>query len=145
MFLWSLPSGILWIFNAEAMVVAQVSSSPDVAPWLIALVTVTGQFLGYGALYHFSRLVLTRFQFIERAAAKVDIKKPGWGTWLMFFTGGLCGMPPLLALFTVYGAARVKPVGVLILCAVPGRFAWYMAWAYAPNFVRDVLGWSGKA
>ena len=142
-FLWSLPSGFLWIFNAEAMVVAQVSASPDVAPWLIALVTVTGQFLGYGALYHFARRVLARFAFVQRAASKVQIKQPGWGTWIMFVTGGLCGIPPLLALFTLCGAARVKPVSTLILCALPGRFAWYMGWAYAPDFLRETFGWKG--
>ncbi len=141
-FLWSIPSGALWFINAEAMVVYQVSSDPTLAPWLVALAATAGQFIGYAALYHFAASFLQRFRFVRRAAAKVRIETPGPGTWLMFFTGGLVGLPPLLALFTVYGSARVGPIGVLVACAAPARLAWYLGWAYAPDFIRDTFIWT---
>lgn len=143
-FIWSIPSGVFWFFNAEAMVVYQVSSHPDLAPWLIALVTTIGQFIGYSALYHFGALFLRRFRFVERAVQKVQIKQAGPGTWVVFLTGGLCGLPPLLALFTLYGSARVGPLAQLLMCAVPARFAWYLGWAYAPDAIRDTFGWFAK-
>ncbi len=140
-FLWSIPSGVFWFFNAEAMVVYQVSRNPDLAPWIVAVVTVAGQFIGYSALYHFAAQFLQRFAFVKRAAARVHVERTGIGTWAMFLTGGLCGIPPLLALFALYGSARVGPLRVLLLCAMPSRLAWYLGWAYAPDWIRDTFGW----
>jgi hypothetical protein len=106
-------------------------------PWLIAAATVSGQFIGYAALYHFASKVLTRFERVRVAAAKVQIKEPGWGTWAMFLTGGLAGVPPLLALFALYGSKKVGPLKMLLLCAMPMRFLWYCGWAYSADFMRD--------
>jgi hypothetical protein len=136
-FLWALPSGLIWLVNAEAMVVFQMTREPDAAPWLIALATVSGQFIGYAALYHFASKVLTRFESVRNAASKVQIKQPGWGSWAMFTTGGLMGVPPLLALFALYGSKRVGPLPMLMACAMPTRFVWYCGWAYAADFMRD--------
>jgi len=63
---------------------------------------------------------------------------------MMFFTGGLFGLPPLLALFAVYGSARVGPFRTFVLIAAPARLTWYMGWAYAPDAIRDTFGWLSK-
>ena len=136
-FLWALPSGLIWLINAEAMVVYQVTVDPEAAPWLIALAATAGQFIGYGALYHFASLVLTKLDFVRRSVAKVKIQNAGWGTWTMFTTGGLMGIPPLLGLFTLYGSKKVGPLAGFLLCAVPMRLVWYTSWAYAAEFMRE--------
>jgi len=136
-FLWALPSGLIWLINAEAIVIFQVTTHPQAAPWLIALAATAGQFIGYGALYHFASQVLTRFDFIRRSVVKVKIQEAGWGTWTMFTTGGLVGIPPLLGLFTLYGSKKVGPLYGFLLCAVPMRFLWYSGWAYGAEFMRN--------
>ena len=139
-FLLALPSGIIWVFNAELLVITQVQNGGGV-PWAIAIVTTVGQFCGYATLYLFADMFLARLAFVRRAVAKVKIHEPGWGTYALFVTGGLMGLPPLLALFTLYGSARVGHLPRLIACAMPGRICWYLGWAYAPNFLRDHFGW----
>ena len=136
----ALPSGVIWLFNAEVMVVAQMTAHPDAAPWLIALMTVLGQFIGYAVLYHFAAQILARWEFIRRAVARVQIKEAGWGTWTMFMTGGIVGVPPLLGLFTLYGSKRLGPLQNLLLCAMPGRFLWYLGWALSAEWMRANLG-----
>lgn len=143
-FLWALPSGLIWLINAEAMVVYQVGTDPGAAPWLIALAATLGQFIGYAALYHFASLFLTKFQFVRRSVAKVKIQQPGWGTWTMFTTGGLMGVPPLLGLFALYGSKKIGPLQRLLFCAMPTRFTWYCGWAYAAEFMRTNFGLFGK-
>lgn len=135
--LWAMPSGLIWLINAEAMVVYQTTADPGAAPWLIALATTCGQFMGYAALYHFAAKFLARFETVRKAAAKVQIKQPGPGTWAMFTTGGLMGVPPLLALFTLYGSKRIGPLYQLLMCAMPMRFIWYCGWAYGAEFMRE--------
>ncbi|MCC6621084.1 MAG: hypothetical protein IT385_07500 [Deltaproteobacteria bacterium] len=142
-FLWCIPSGFFWFMNGEAMVVLQVTQNPEAAPWLIALVATVAQFLGYTGLYQFAGVVLTRFQFVQRAVDKVKSKvslQGGWGTYTVFATGGLCGIPPLLALFTLYGSARAGPLPRLLMVAMPMRVVWYLGWAYAPDALRGVFG-----
>jgi len=142
-FLWCIPSGFFWFMNGEAMVVLQVTQNPDALPWLIALVATTAQFLGYIGLYQFASVVLTRFAFVRKAVEKVRSKvslQGGWATYVVFGTGGLCGIPPLLALFTLYGSARAGPLPRLVMIAAPLRLVWYLGWAYAPNALRDVFG-----
>lgn len=139
-FLLALPSGVFWFVNAEVMVVTQVTQH-DAVPWLVALLTTFGQFIGYSALFLFADKVLARAAFVRRAVAKAHLRTPGWGTYAVFATGGLMGLPPLLALFTLYGSARIARLPLLLACAMPGRLLWYMGWAYAPNFIRDNFGW----
>lgn len=136
----ALPSGIIWLFNAEVMVVAQMTAKPDALPWLVALMTVLGQFIGYTVLYLFAGRVLARWDFVRKAVSRVEIRERGWGTWVVFLTGGLAGVPPLLALFTLYGSKRAGPLPVLLVCAMPTRFVWYCGWAFAANWMRDNLG-----
>ena len=38
----AIPSGVIWLFNAEVMVVAQMTANPTAAPWLVALMAVLG-------------------------------------------------------------------------------------------------------
>lgn len=139
-FLLAIPSGVIWLFNAEVMVVAQMHTHPDAAPWLIALMTVLGQFIGYALLWHFAARILNRWALVQRAVAKVRIEEPGWGTWTMFMTGGAVGVPPLLGLFTLYGSKRLGPLPTLLLCAMPTRFVWYCGWAFAADWMRANLG-----
>lgn len=138
-FLLALPSGILWIFNGELLVVTQVQNGGGV-PWAVALITTAGQFCGYATLYLFADQFLARLKFVQRAITKVKLGQPGWGTYAMFATGGLCGIPPLLALFSLYGSARAGHLTRLIAFALPGRICWYMTWAYAPDFLREHFG-----
>lgn len=142
-FLLALPSGIIWLFNGEALVVTQVQSGGGV-PWAVALVTTAGQFCGYATLYLFADQFLSRLKPVQRAVAKVErrvrLDRPGWGTYLIFATGGLCGIPPLLGLFALYGSARAGHLPGLLVAAVPGRICWYLTWAYAPDFLRDNFG-----
>ncbi|MFO0749079.1 MAG: hypothetical protein U1F43_25965 [Myxococcota bacterium] len=144
-FVWCLPSGFLWLFNGEAMVVLQVTQNPDAAPWAIALCATTAQFIGYAVLYHFAGRVLTRFAFVRRSVEKVKEKTKlednvGWGSMTIFGTGGVIGVPPLLGLFTLYGSARAGPLLRLIAVAAPLRLVWYLTWAYAPDFLRQNFG-----
>jgi len=139
-FFLALPSGIIWLFNAEVMVVAQMSANPDAAPWLVALMTVLGQFIGYALLYTFAARILTRWKSLQEAVAKLRIREAGWGSWTMFLTGGLVGVPPLLALFTLYGSKRLGPLWTLLACAMPTRFIWYCGWAFAADWMRANLG-----
>ncbi len=136
----ALPSGVFWFFNAEVMVVAQMTTRPDAVPWLVALATVLGQFVGYVALYHFAARVLARSATVRGAVARVAIREKGWGTWVLFLTGGIAGVPPLLALFTLYGSKRLGPLPLMLACAMPTRFIWYCGWAYAADWMRDNLG-----
>lgn len=152
----ALPSGVIWLFNAEVMVVAQMNANPGAAPWLIALMTVLGQFIGYALLYTFASRILTRWAFLRRAVAKVELRRPvaadgppgegdasmreaGWGTWTVFMSGGLIGFPPLLGLFTLYGSKKIGPLQALLLCAMPTRFIWYCGWAFAADWMRQHL------
>jgi len=135
----ALPSGVIWLFNAEVMVVAQMTAHPDATPWLIALMTVLGQFIGYVVLYTFAARILTRWEFVRRAVAKVQIREAGWGTYALFLSGGLVGFPPLLGLFTLYGSKRIGPIHWLLLCAMPTRFVWYCGWAFAADWMRENL------
>ena len=135
----ALPSGIIWLFNAEVMVVAQMTANPTAAPWLVALMAVLGQFVGYSLLYIFAARILTRWESLRRAVARVEIREAGWGTWSMFMTGGLFGVPPLLALFTLYGSKQIGPLQGMLLCAMPSRLAWYCGWAYATDWMREHL------
>lgn len=142
-FLWCLPSGFLWFFNGELWVVGAVTQNPEAMPWLIALCAVTAQFIGYSALYHFASAVLVRFAFVRKAVDKVKAKtkideRAGWGTYTLFMTGGIVGIPPLLALYTIYGSAKAGPLWKLIACSMPMRVIWYMVWAYAPEFLRNL-------
>ena len=139
-FLLAIPSGVFWFLNAEVLVVTQVTQGGG-APWLVALLTTLGQFIGYSTLYLFADRVLTRVAFIRRAVARAHLRTPGWGTYLAFTTGGLSGLPPLLALFTLYGSARVARLPRLLACAMPARLVWYLGWAYAPDFIRETFGW----
>lgn len=144
-FLWCIPSGFLWIINAEAMVVLQVSQHPESAPWAIALAATVAQFIGYSILYRFASLVLTRFEFVRRSVAKVKERthlheEVGWGSMTLFGSGGVIGIPPLLGLFTLYGSAKAGPLLRLIAVAAPMRFVWYLVWAYAPDFLRQNFG-----
>lgn len=142
-FLLALPSGIIWIFNAEVLVVTQVQNGGG-TPWVIALITTAGQFCGYATLYLFANQFLARLKIVQRAVAKIESKvridRPGWGTYAMFATGGLCGIPPLLGLFALYGSARAGRLTRLLIAAAPGRICWYMTWAYAPDFLRENFG-----
>jgi hypothetical protein len=137
----AIPSGVIWLFNAEAMVVLQVGRDPQAVPWLIALATTLGQFIGYTALYLFAEHVIARFAFVRRAVAKVRIEQAGTGSAAVFGSGGLVGVPPLLALFTLYGSKRVGPLGLLLATSVPARFCWYCGWAYSADFMRENLSW----
>ncbi len=67
--------------------------------------------------------------------------RAGPATCLVFASGGLMGLPPLLALFAIYGSARVGPVQTLVLSAAPFRFVWYLGWAYGLDYLRDTFGW----
>lgn len=136
----ALPSGVIWLFNAEVMVVTQMGTHPEAVPWLIALVTVLGQFIGYVLLYHFAARVLARSKSIRRAVARLEIRERGWGTVVVFSTGGAVGFPPLLALFALYGSKRSGPLSLLLICSMPTRFLWYCGWAYAAGWMRDNLG-----
>lgn len=138
-FLLALPSGILWLMNAEVMVVAQMTTHPDSLPWLIALMTVLGQFIGYALLYEFATRILARWAFVRRAVEKLKIERAGWGSRSLFVTGGLVGIPPLLGLFALYGSKRVGPLWQLLACSMPMRFVWYCGWAYAADWMRDNL------
>jgi hypothetical protein len=140
-FLLAIPSGVIWLFNAEAMVVVQVSQYPDAVPWLIAIMTTLGQFIGYALLYMFAERFIARFEFVRKAVSKVKIEQAGWGTMTVFGSGGLVGMPPLLALFTLYGSKRVGPLKLLLALAMPARFLWYCGWAYSADFMRENLAW----
>lgn len=142
-FLWCIPSGFFWFMNGEAMVVLQVTQNPEALPWLIAICATTAQFLGYIGLYQFASVVLTRFEFVRKAVDKVRSKVSldgGWPTYTVFATGGIIGIPPLLALFTLYGSARAGPLPRLVMIAAPLRLCWYLAWAYAPNALERVFG-----
>ena len=150
--LWAVPSGVFWFINAEAMVIWQVRQHPDLAPWSIALATTIGQMVGYALLHLFAGFFLARFGFVRRAVARYRARqaekgeprtpdKAGLATCLVFASGGLVGIPPLLALFAIYGSARVGPVQTLVLSAAPARFAWYLGWAYAPEYLRENFGW----
>ena len=132
----ALPSGILWIVNAEALVVVQVTQT-DALPWLVAPVTTVGQFIGYSVLFFFASGLLSRVAFIRRATRKVNVAEPGWPTFGMSTSGGLCGVPPLLALFTVYGSARAPGFAKLLAFALPARLVWYLAWAYGFEWDLD--------
>jgi membrane protein YqaA with SNARE-associated domain len=136
----ALPSGVIWLFNAEIMVVTQMGLNPDVVPWLVALATVLGQFVGYVVLYLFAAQVLTRWRPLQRAVERVSIRPRGWGTGVVFATGGAVGVPPLLALFTLYGSKRTGPLSLLLIYAMPTRFVWYCGWAYAAEWMRANLG-----
>jgi membrane protein YqaA with SNARE-associated domain len=144
-FFLALPSGIFWFFNAEVMVVTQMSANRDALPWLVALMTVLGQFIGYVVLYLFAARILARVEFVKRAVAKVRIREAGWGTWTVFMTGGISGMPPLLALFTLYGSKNLGPLRALLACSMPMRFVWYCGWAYAADWMRHNLGFMSCA
>ena len=161
----ALPSGVIWLFNAEVMVVAQMTANPTAVPWLIALMTVLGQFIGYVVLYTFAAKILTRWDFVRRAVAKVKIpganspsrrgrgearadrnaagdmpaRAEGWATWTLFLSGGLIGFPPLLGLFTLYGSKRIGPLTGMLLCAMPARFLWYCGWAFAADWMSAHL------
>jgi len=139
-FLWALPSGIFWFFNAELMLVTQVATT-DAWPWLLATLVTVGQFIGYAGLFLFANAFLARVAFVRRAVAKVRIRRAGWATYIMFGTGGLMGVPPLLALFALYGSAQVGRLQWLILAAMPPRFLWYLGWATAPELLREHFGW----
>lgn len=165
-FLFALPSGIFWFFNAELLVVTQVETT-DAAPWLIAACTTGGQFIGYAALYLFADRFLARLGVVQRSVTRVQRRFPrilppdppvapdptgddgagrplrtarpvGWGSYAFFFTGGLMGLPPLLALFALYGSARLGRLELLLAFAMPARLVWYLLWAYAPDFIRDL-------
>lgn len=165
-FLFALPSGIVWFFNAELLVVTQVETT-DAAPWLIAACTTAGQFIGYAALYLFADRFLARLGVVQRSVVRVQRRFPrilppdppepavapgagavvsprgaarpvGWGSYAFFFTGGLMGIPPLLALFALYGSARLGRLALLLAFAMPARLVWYLLWAYAPDFIRDL-------
>lgn len=140
-FFLALPSGVLWFFNAEAMVVAQMTTHPGAVPWLVALATVVAQFIGYVLLYQFAARILVRWAFVRNAVGRVHIEKAGWGTRTMFMTGGIAGMPPLLALFALYGSKKVGPLPELLACAMPMRFIWYCGWAYAADWMRHNIAW----
>lgn len=146
----ALPSGIIWLFNAEVMVVAQMTTNPTAVPWLVALMTVLGQFIGYVVLYAFAARVLTRWAFVRKAVAKVKIpgtnadgdlptRAEGWATWTLFLSGGLVGFPPLLGLFTLYGSKRIGPLAGMLMCAMPARFLWYCGWAFAADWMSANL------
>ncbi|MFT7578975.1 MAG: putative membrane protein YdjX (TVP38/TMEM64 family) [Myxococcota bacterium] len=131
---------MIWLLNAEAMVVYQVTQN-DAIPWVIAIVVTCGQFIGYTLLYLFAHQLLRRWAFVRRSMDKVDLKEPGWKTYAVFATGGLCGIPPLLALFALYGSAQRGHWPRLLAAAMPGRLVWYMVWGYAPDFFRETFGW----
>ncbi len=149
MFLWAIPSGVLWIFNAEVMVVTQVESGQS--PLVVATITTAGQFIGYALLFLFAERVLARLGGVRRAVDKVRSRypkwgdTPGWPTYSLFVTGGLVGLPPLLALFAIMGSARKGKLHHYLLCAAPTRFVWYLGWGYAPGFLRDTFGWFSGA
>jgi len=80
-------------------------------PWLIALATVVAQFVGYVLLYQFAARILVPLGVRGATPSRaLRIQKSGWGTRGMFMTGGIVGMPPLLALFALYGSKRVGPL-----------------------------------
>ncbi len=155
--LWAVPSGVFWFINAEAMVVVQVKDHPDLAPWSIALAATIGQMVGYALLYLFAGFFLARFGLVRRAVARYKERwaerrspgaragdapeRAGLATCFVFASGGLVGLPPLLALFAIYGSARVGPVQTLVLSAAPFRFVWYLGWAYGLDYLRDTFGW----
>ncbi|MCA9513808.1 MAG: hypothetical protein KC635_02595 [Myxococcales bacterium] len=138
-FLWALPSGILWFFNAEVFVYLRVSQT-DAVPWLIALVVTCGQFIGYFVLFMLADRFIAKLGFVRRALEKVQLRRVGRASYVVFATGGLCGIPPLLGLFTLYGSARVIPFWKLACAAMPMRLVWYLVWAYSPDFMCDHLG-----
>ena len=139
-FFLALPSGVVWLFNAEVMVVAQMTANRDAVPWLIALMTVLGQFIGYVVLYTFAARFLARWEPLRKAVAKVRIREAGWGTYAVFLSGGLAGMPPLLALFLLYGSKNIGPLRAFLMCSMPMRFLWYCGWAYSADWMRHNLG-----
>ncbi|PIE18882.1 MAG: hypothetical protein CSA66_03650 [Proteobacteria bacterium] len=144
-FLWAIPSGVLWVFNAEVLVVTQVHDGQ--LPWLVALVTTGGQFIGYALLFAFAERVLARLGGVRRAVDRVRRRHPAWGdtpgwpTYSLFVMGGLMGLPPLLALFAIMGSAHKGRLLPYLLAAAPTRFIWYLGWAYAPGLLRDAFGW----
>lgn len=135
-FLWAIPSGFLWFFSAEIMIVHEVATT-DGWPWLIAIVTVLGQFIGYFILFTLADRFIAKLRFVRRAIEKVQLKRIGRASYVVFATGGLCGIPPLLALFTLYGSARVMPFWKLASAAMPMRVVWYLVWAYSPEFLCE--------
>lgn len=139
-FLWALPSGIVWLFNAEAFVVLQVTQT-DAVPWGVAVCTWIGQLIGYAVLYLFATRILGRFASVRRAVGKVPVNEPGWKSYSMFATGGLIGIPPLMPMFAIYGTKRIGRLERYMAAAAPGRLLWYLGWAYMPEFFRGAFGW----
>ncbi len=138
-FVLALPSGLIWLVNGEALVVLQVSQ-PDVVPWVVALAVTLGQFVGYACLFFGASTWLARVPTVARAVRRFELREAGPASYAAFATGGLVGIPPLLALFAVYGSADVERPRTLFLIALPTRFCWYLTWAYAGGFMVEHLG-----
>jgi membrane protein YqaA with SNARE-associated domain len=136
-FLWSIPSPIVWVMNAEAWTIIQASKGAD--PLLLATFATLGQTVCFVSLFYGGEWVLRRLPRLRAKLEKFDVEKYRSWSYLALGLASVAGVPPLVLMALLAKTLHYR-FPVFLFFTVVGRFARFLVLAFAPDTFRAMFG-----